>query len=88
MMIPIPHTGLLTRIEGFEAASCVPLITEIEITAQLNQRIKALPEGDSYLGFIFARGETPATVESALREAHSLLDIEIIEELELIPTPR
>lgn len=84
MMIPIPRTGLLTRIDGIEAAACVPLITEIEISAQLNQRIRALPEGDSYLGFIFARGETPAQVESALREAHSLLKIEIIEELELL----
>ncbi len=84
MMIPIPRTGLLTRIEGIEAASRVPLITEIEISAQLNQRIKALPEGDSYLGFIFARGETPAEVEAALREAHRLLKIEIIEELELL----
>ncbi len=84
MMIPIPRTGLLTRIEGLETASRVPLITEIEITAQLNQRIRALPEGDSYLGFIFARGETPAQVENALREAHNLLKIEIIEELELL----
>ncbi|GAB4581593.1 MAG: hypothetical protein Fur0022_43420 [Anaerolineales bacterium] len=85
MMIPIPRTGLLTRLDGLEAASRVPLITEIEITAQLNQRIKAIPEGDSYLGFIFARGDSPAAVESALRQAHSLLKIEIIEELQLIP---
>lgn len=84
MMIPIPRTGLLTRIEGIEDASRVPLITEIEISAQLNQRIKALPEGDSYLGFIFARGESPAAVETALRESHSLLKIEILEELELL----
>lgn len=85
MMIPIPRTGLLTRIEGLETASRVPLITEIEISAQLNQRIQALPEGDSYLGFIFARGDTPTAVESALREAHDLLKIEISEELELMP---
>lgn len=84
MMIPIPRTGLLTRIDGLEAAARVPLITEIEITAQLNQRIRALPEGDSYLGFIFARGDSPSAVETALREAHSLLKIEIIEEFEFL----
>jgi carbamoylphosphate synthase large subunit len=83
MMIPIAYSGLLTRIDGIESATRVPLITEIEITAPLNQRIKGLPEGDSYLGFIFARGETPAAVEAALREAYSLLDIEIVEEIEL-----
>jgi hypothetical protein len=32
---------------------------------------------DRYLGFVFARGETPVEVESALRQAESLLDIDI-----------
>ena len=84
MMIPIPRTGLLTRVGGLETASHVPLITEIEIAAQLNQRIQTLPEGDSYLGFIFARGDTPKAVEAALREAHGLLEIEVEEEISLI----
>lgn len=81
MMIPIPHSGLLTRVDGLEAAAKIPLITEIELTAHLNQPIRALPEGDSYVGFIFARGDTPEEVEAALREAHGLLKIEIVEEL-------
>jgi hypothetical protein len=49
----------------------------LEITAQVNAPIDALPEGASYLGFIFARGEDPETVERALREAHGKLAIRI-----------
>lgn len=81
MMIPIPRAGYLASVDGLEAAARIPLIAEIEITARLNQRIQPPPEGDSYLGFIFARAATPAAVEAALREAHSLLNIEISEEI-------
>ena len=45
----------------------------MEITAPLHYPLTPLPEGDSYLGFIFARGETPAEVEAALRAAHGQL---------------
>jgi hypothetical protein len=43
---------------------------QIEITAKLRQKLVPLPEGTSYLGFIFARGDSPQYVEGALREAH------------------
>jgi hypothetical protein len=36
-----------------------------------------LPEGDRYLGFLIARGDAPGDVESALREAHGLLSIDL-----------
>jgi hypothetical protein len=36
-----------------------------------------LPEGDRYLGFLFARGEKPEEVEQALRRAHAHLEIVI-----------
>jgi biotin carboxylase len=77
MMIPIPGAGLLKRVDGIAAATAVPGIEEIDITAQLNYPIVPLPEGDSYLGFIFARGATPAKVEAALREAHAKLSFKI-----------
>ncbi len=77
MMIPIPASGVLKQIDGIEAARSVPGITGIEITARIHAPIQALPEGSAYLGFIFARGQTPAEVESQLRAAHSLLDIRI-----------
>ena len=39
------------------------------------------PEGRSYLGFIFARAETPQRVERALRDAHARLEFVIEREL-------
>lgn len=73
MMIPIPRRGMLREVEGIDAAAVVPGVTGIEITAPLNQPIVPLPEGESYLGFIFVRRETPAEAEAALREAHGRL---------------
>lgn len=77
MMIPIPATGLLRGYEGVEAAQAVPGIEGVEITAPLNNLLTPLPEGDSYLGFIFARGDDPATVEATLRQAHACLDFDV-----------
>jgi hypothetical protein len=36
-----------------------------------------LPEGHRYLGFVFARADTPDEVEQALRRAHAELTIVI-----------
>jgi biotin carboxylase len=77
MMIPIPRGGVLRAVDGQDEACAVPGITGIEITAKLNYPIVPLPEGASYLGFIFSRGETPDEVEAALRVAHAKLDIKI-----------
>lgn len=84
MMIPIPGAGLLKGIKGCETAASLPYIESVEITAQLNQRIIPLPEGDSYLGFIFAKGPGPEAVEEALRDAYAALSFEIARELPLI----
>ena len=78
MMIPIPHAGILQRVEGIADACLVPGIESVEITSPLHQAIQTLPAGESYLGFIFARGDTPAEVEDALRSAHSKLSITIM----------
>ena len=84
MMIPIPMAGMLLGVEGLEEACAVPGIESVEITAKVNYVIKPLPEGDSYLGFIFARGETPQAVESALREAHRRLRFNIAPEIQVM----
>ncbi|MBI4840209.1 MAG: ATP-grasp domain-containing protein [candidate division NC10 bacterium] len=73
MMIPIPHGGILREVRGKEAAESVDGIEEIRITIPLGQEVVPVPEGARYLGFIFARGETPEGVEAALREAHRRL---------------
>lgn len=77
MMIPIPHSGMLRGVSGVADAMKVQDITGVEITAPLNQPILALPEGSSYLGFIFARSNSPEKAELALRTAHSLLEFDI-----------
>jgi biotin carboxylase len=77
MMIPIPRAGRLAAVRGTEAAAAVPGIEAVTITAHVGQELVPLPEGWQYLGFIFARGETPDAVESALRDAHARLTFEL-----------
>ena len=84
MMIPIPSAGILKGVHGVKEARRVPLITGIEITAKLNYALVPLPEGASYLGFIFARGKTPEEVEEAIRQAHRLLRFEIRREIPVL----
>jgi biotin carboxylase len=81
MMVPIPRRGLLRAVHGVGEARAVPLVEGVEITARPGGSLLPLPEGDAYLGFIFARGETPEAVEAALREAHGKLRFEIAPEL-------
>jgi len=73
MMIPIPGAGTLREARGVAEAKRVPLVEDVQITAHPGERLIPFPEGSRYPGFIFARGETPAAVETALREAHSRL---------------
>lgn len=84
MMIPIPRSGFLREVGGQDEALQVPGVTGIEITAPCNQPIATLPEGDSYLGFIFAEGATAADAERALREAHARLEIRIDPSIPLV----
>ncbi|MCB0122836.1 MAG: ATP-grasp domain-containing protein [Caldilineaceae bacterium] len=83
MMIPIPQAGILQRVNGLDAAAAVDGITGVEITARIGYPIQPLPEGESYLGFLFAKGETPAAVEAALRMAHEQLHFVIVPEIAL-----
>lgn len=79
MMISIPHAGTLREVRGNSQAETVEGIEEVTITIPIGQKVVPLPEGKRYLGFIFARGETPNDVESALRNAHRRLEF-IIEQ--------
>ncbi|MCB1875523.1 MAG: ATP-grasp domain-containing protein [Chromatiales bacterium] len=75
LMIPIPRAGILRRVEGMMAALRVPYIEDIEISVREGYALVPLPEGNSYLGFIFARAPTSAEAEAALRRAHACLRI-------------
>ena len=84
MMIPIPSGGVLKAVHGVEEARSMPLITGVEITAKLHHQLVPLPEGASYLGFIFARGDTSIAVEEAIRQAHAQLRFDIRREIPVL----
>ena len=84
MMIPIPKRGILRRVDGVDEAARVAGVDAIHITAKPDQRLVPLPEGASYLGFIFARAASPALVEQALRAAHARLVFSVDPELPVL----
>jgi biotin carboxylase len=77
MMLPIHVGGVLEEVAGREQARAVDGIVGLEITIAPGRPVVPLPEGDRYLGFIFARAATPADVEAALRRAQSKLDVRV-----------
>jgi hypothetical protein len=77
MMIPIPRRGVFKGALGVDEARGVAGIEDIRITAKVDQLLLPLPEGASYLGFIFARGDQPSDVDRALRAAHARLRFSI-----------
>ncbi len=77
LMLPIPATGILTGVSGLTAARLVPGIDDITITIPTGRHVAMLPEGDRYLGFVFAGGADPAAVETSLRQAGNELAITI-----------
>jgi hypothetical protein len=77
MMIPIPREGIYVAVEGVDNARATLGIEDILITAKQGQKLVPLPEGNSYLGFIFAHGDSPGEVEQALRDSHAKLRFEI-----------
>jgi hypothetical protein len=84
MMIPIPHRGVYKSVEGERDARAVPDIVDLQITAKPDTTLVPLPEGRSYLGFIFARATTPLAVEQALRTAHAKLRFTIDREIAVV----
>ena len=77
MMIPIPRTGFYEDVRGAQYALGTPGIVDLEITAKPQQKLVPLPEGGSYLGFLFARGDRPEDVEHSLRQAQARLAFDI-----------
>ena len=84
MMIPIPERGIFRGVDGIDEARAVPHVEDVRITAKADQLLVPLPEGASYLGFIFARAADPSLVERALRNAHARLAFRIEPEFPLL----
>lgn len=77
LMIPIPKSGMLKRVEGLLAAQRIPFIEDISIQIREGHELIPLPEGASYLGFIFSRAPTVQQAEQALCDAHACLNFVI-----------
>ena len=84
MMIPIPRRGIFRRASGVEQARAVEGVEDVKMTAKPDQVLIPLPEGASYLGFIFARCGTASEVERALRQAHACLELGIDPEVPML----
>jgi biotin carboxylase len=76
-MLPVPRPGILRAVEGRADALAVPGVTGLTITIPPGQRVRPLPDGDRYLGFVFAEAGTPADVEEALTAAVARLRVVI-----------
>jgi hypothetical protein len=74
-MLPVPCPGLLRAVEGRDSAAAVPGITGLTITIPVGQQVRPLPDGDQYLGFIFAQAGTRHEVEQALTAARDQLRV-------------
>lgn len=77
LMIPVEHAGVLRTVDGKGEAVSVPGITGLSITTSVGQHVQPLPEGDRYLGFMFAQGESADEVATALRAARRRLRVDI-----------
>ncbi|HEY5025870.1 MAG TPA: ATP-grasp domain-containing protein [Acidimicrobiales bacterium] len=77
LMVPIPHAGILLSVEGQDEARHVPGVTDVQITIAPGRAVAPVPDGNRYLGFVFARDSTPARVERALRRAWACLEVRV-----------
>jgi biotin carboxylase len=77
LMLPVERPGVLHAVDGRAEAAAVPGITGLTITIPLGQRVRPLPEGDKYLGFVFAEGDSHEQVERALAAARDRLHVVI-----------
>ena len=84
MMIPIPARGVYRGVAGVEDAQLVAGVDQVRITARTDQLLVPLPEGASYLGFIFARGDNPDAVWRSLCAAHARLHFAVEPELRIL----
>jgi biotin carboxylase len=84
MMIPIPRRGIFRGVAGVEAAHTIPGVDDVRLTAKLDQVLLPLPEGASYLGFIFAHGASADEVVRALRASHHTLHFTIDPDLQVV----
>lgn len=77
LMIPIPESGRLVAVDGVDETRDITGVTGVDLTMKSGDVVLAPPEGDRYLGFVFARGRTAADVETTLRRAMETLKVTV-----------
>ncbi len=77
LMLPVPVEGRLDAVDGVDRAARVAGIAGVTITIGPGEHVVPLPDGDRYLGFVFAGGASADEVEASLREAWACLDVRV-----------
>ncbi|MGI8756457.1 MAG: ATP-grasp domain-containing protein [Acidimicrobiales bacterium] len=77
LMLPVTESGQVASVRGVDAARAVQRVTDVVMSVGSGQHVVALPAGDRYLGFVFARAQTADEVEGALRFAWASIVVEV-----------
>ncbi len=77
LMLPNPGTGVVAGVLGEAETRALDGVTGIDLTVVPGTPISAAPEGDRYLGFVYARAATPELVEETLRKAMITLEVQL-----------
>ena len=75
LMIPIPRSGELVSVEGLDQTRNIEHVTGFDLSIQPGAHVAAPPDGDAYLGFVYASAAHPAQVEAALRKAKDTIGV-------------
>jgi biotin carboxylase len=75
LMIPIPRPGRLLAVNGLDEVRALEHVSAIDITTTPGTTLHPPPEGDRYLGFVFARGHVRDQVEDDLRRAMGMIEV-------------
>jgi len=77
LMIPTPGNGVVAAIMGDQETRAIAGITGMDLTVAPGSEVMAPPEGDRYIGFVYARSDRPEEVEAALREAMEKIEVQL-----------
>ena len=77
LMIPTPGSGRLEGFEGLDETRLIAGVTGLDLTMQPGSEVLATPEGDRYLGFVYAAADSPESVEAALRTAMGTIVVKL-----------
>ena len=74
-MIPVLREGEFVEMKGMESACTVIGVEGVELTVHPGDRLIPLPEGNRYIGFVYARAKTPAEATAAVTKALSKMTL-------------